>query len=223
MEDGMIDFSMIYEALPSLLHGAYISLQISFFSCFLGITLGTILGLVQTGKNVFLKSIVLVYVTIIRGTPMLIQIFAFFFILPAIGISLPAFWAATIAIGLNSAAYISQIIRSGIAAVSKGQIEAAQVLGLSSWQIKQYIVLPQAIRVVLPALGNEFITLLKDSSLASIIGVQELSKEGEMLKNITYDAITSFVAVGIIYLIMTTTLSLFLQYLERKLENHAID
>ncbi|MEX0672070.1 MAG: amino acid ABC transporter permease [Candidatus Babeliales bacterium] len=219
----MIDFSIISSALPHLLHGAKISLQITLVSCSIGITLGTLLGLLQAGKNKFLKSLVTLYVTIIRGTPMLIQIIGFFYIFPALGINFTAFWIAAVAIGLNSAAYISQTIRSGILSVSQGTIEAAQVLGLSHWQITQFIILPQAIRVVLPALGNEFITLLKDSSLASVIGVQELSKEGTLLMNTTYDAITSFAAVGFIYLLMTTTLSLFLNYLEKRMNHHALN
>ena len=217
----MIDTAIIAKALPALLHGAKISLQISSIACAVGFLLGTLLGVVQSGTNKFLKVLVGIYVTIIRGTPMLIQIFAFFYIFPAIGIDLSAFWSATIAIGLNSSAYISQIIRSGIASVSKGQIEAAHVLGLSQFQIIYHIVLPQAIRVVLPALGNEFITLVKDSSLASVIGVAELSKEGSLLMSTTYDAITSFAAVGLIYLVMTTSLSIFVAYLERRLNRHA--
>jgi His/Glu/Gln/Arg/opine family amino acid ABC transporter permease subunit len=218
----MIDFEIISKALPQLLHGAKISLQITLVACTLGISLGILLGLIQTGKSNFLKALVSFYVTIVRGTPMLIQIFALYYILPTVGIDFSAFWTAALAIGFNSAAYISQTIRSGITSVGKGQIEAAYVLGLNNWQITRFIVLPQAIRVVLPALGNEFITLLKDSSLASIIGVQELSKEGQLLTSTTYDAITSFAAVGIIYLIMTSTLAFFLHYIEKRM-NHVID
>lgn len=214
----MIDFDIISSALPQLLHGAKISLQITLVACTIGISLGILLGLAQSGKNAILKAIVAFYVTIIRGTPMLIQIVGFSHIL-----NMPIFWVAALAIGLNSAAYISQTIRSGISSVSKGQIEAAHVLGLSNWQVTRFIILPQAIRVVFPALGNEFITLLKDSSLASVIGVQELSKEGTLLMSTTYDAITSFVAVGCIYLIMTSTLSLLLHYIEKRMNQHAFN
>ncbi len=214
----MIDYEIISNALPQLMHGAKISLQITLVASTIGIFLGIALGLLQATKNFIFKSIVNVYVTIIRGTPMLIQIVGFSHIL-----NLPIFWVAALAIGLNSAAYISQIIRSGISSVSKGQIEAAHVLGLSSWQVTRFIILPQAIRVVFPALGNEFITLLKDSSLASVIGVQELTKEGTLLMSTTYDAITSLAAIGCIYLIMTSTLSLILHYIEKRMNKHALN
>ena len=106
------------------------------------------------------------------------------------GITIDTYWAVIGAIGLNSAAYIAHIIKSGILSVGKGQVEAGQMLGFSQMQIMRYIIFPQAVRVVLPALGNEFIVLIKDSSLASIVGVMELTKEGEIITSQTYDALT---------------------------------
>ena len=217
----MIDTTMIINALPDLLRGMRVTIQIALISGFIGITLGTVLGLIQDSPNFIIRFIVGIYTTIIRGTPMLIQILFVYFVLPQLGLRIPAFWAAVFAIGLNSAAYISQIIRSGIASVSKGQIEAAKVLGLSPLQVTRYIILPQAIRVVLPALGNEFITLVKDSSLASIIDVIELSKAGKFIISRTHDALTIYCAVAVLYLLMTTALSLFITYLERRMKRHA--
>lgn len=219
----MIDIEIIKAALPQLMRGAGVSLQISFLACLFGLALGVVIAFLQTSKYRLLRITAHVYVTIIRGTPMLLQIMAFFFIFPAIGIYLSAFWSAIITISINSGAYVSQVIRSGILSVGKGQREAAKVLGLTPYQTERYIVLPQALRVVLPALGNELITLIKDSSLASVIGVQELTYEGGVIKNMTYDVITAFVAVGCIYLVITTALSFIVTSAERKMSLHVKD
>lgn len=216
----MIDFNLIWENLPSLLHGALVSIEIAALGAFIGIIFGTLLGLAQTSKSKILRWLSSIYVTIIRGIPMLIQIYAAFYILPQFGLVFSAFWVAVLAIGFNSAAYVSQIIKAGIRSIGKGQIEAGRVLGLSNIQITQFIILPQAFRVVIPALGNEFITLIKDSALASTIGVVELTKEGIFIRGRTFDSITVFFAVACIYLIITTTLSLFINWLEKRMNQH---
>ena len=212
----MIDIQLIIDSLPLLLQGVLVTLQIAGIGCGVGLSLGTLLALIQTSNIKLLRGLVTLYVTIVRGTPMLIQILCAFYILPQFGISIPAIWTAIIAISLNSAAYISQIIKSGIASIDIGQVEAGRVLGLTPPQIARYIVLPQAFRVVLPALGNEFITLVKDSSLASIIGVAELSKQGRLITSRTYDAITVFFAVAVLYLLITSTISLIISKLEQR-------
>lgn len=221
MENTMIDFSIIATFWPQLLHGTLLSLEIAALGCFIGITFGTFLGLVQSGHNKFLRGLVAFYATILRGTPMLIQIAFAVFLLPQIGIRLPLFWAATLAIGLNSSAYLSQIIRSGVASISRGQREAAKVLGFTHYQTIRYIILPQAIRVVLPSLGNEFITLVKDSSLASTVGVMELTKEGQYIKNQTFDALSVYFVIALIYLCITTTLSVIFARLETRMNRYA--
>jgi His/Glu/Gln/Arg/opine family amino acid ABC transporter permease subunit len=212
-----IDFQLIAHYWPNLMRGALVSLQIAAIGCAMGIILGTLLGLLQATGNTFFRTIIGIYVTILRGTPMLIQIAFAVFVLPQFGIVLPDFWAATLAIGFNSSAYLSQIIRAGIKSVGKGQWEAAHVLGFSHIQAIRFIILPQAIRVVIPALGNEFITLIKDSSLASTVGVMELSKEAAYIKNSTYDALTTYCIVAIIYLFMTSILSLIMHLIERRM------
>lgn len=217
----MINFSLIYRYLPLLLHGALTTLYIAALSCFIGLVAGTILAVAQTSNNKFLKWLVTIYVTLIRGTPMLIQIAFFYYaIMPSIGLSIPALYAAIIAIGMNSAAYISQVIRSGILAVSKGQIEAAQTLGFSQTQVIQYIILPQAVRAVIPSLGNELITLVKDSSLAYTIGVVELYKQGITMRSLTLDAMSTYTAIALVYLAITTSLSLCMHYVENRLHIH---
>jgi His/Glu/Gln/Arg/opine family amino acid ABC transporter permease subunit len=219
----IIDFNLIIEYLPVLLQGLIVTLQIAALSCLIGLVLGTILALMQTSNNKLLRFFVTCYVIIIRGTPMLIQILCAYFLLPQIGIHITALWTAIIAIGLNSGAYISQIIRSGISSIGVGQIEAAKVLGFSTVDAIRYIILPQALRTTLPTLGNEFVTLIKDSALASLIGVAELTKQANFVKSKTFDAITVYFAVAILYLILTSTVSFCVAHLEKRMNHNAQD
>lgn len=217
----MINLQLIHQYLPLLLSGVANTLYIAAVSCFLGLTFGTLFALMQTSGNKLLEGFVTLYVTIIRGTPMLIQIAFFYYgILPALNINMSPINAAVIAIGMNSCAYISQIVKAGIKSVGKGQIEAARTLGLNTGQIIRYIVLPQALIVVIPALGNEFITLIKDSSLAYTIGVVELYKQGITMRSNTLDAMTTYTAVALIYLTLTTSLSILMHFVERKMNAH---
>ncbi len=216
----MIDVSLIKLALPHLLQGALVTLQIAGLSFLLGITGGTLLGIAQSRSGTFLTLIINAFVTLIRGTPMIVQIVFLYYVLSMTGLQLSAFVAAVLAIGLNSSAYVSQIIRSGISSVPKGQIEAAQTLGISKLDTLRFIILPQALRVVLPALGNESITLIKDSSLASWIGVVELYKEGQTVISQTYDALSVYFALAVIYLSMTTSIAYLVGLLEKRLNRH---
>lgn len=216
----MINIQLIKESIPLLAQGALVSLEIAGLGAFIGIIGGTFLALLQTSKNSILRWLVTLYVTIIRGTPMLIQITFAYYVLPQFGLQLPAFWVAVVAIGLNSAAYVSQIIKAGIRSIGKGPIEAGKVLGLSHMQITRYIILPQAFATVLPALGNEFITLVKDSSLASTIGVVELTKQGIFIRSRTFDALSVFAAVALMYLVITTSLSLVINWFEKRMNRH---
>lgn len=216
----MIEFSTLSHYYPLLIAGARTSLRIAGLSCLLGSCIGTVLAFILASKSKPLKFVAHLYVTIIRGTPMLIQIAATFYLLKFAGIPISALASAIISIGLNSGAYVSQIMLSGIKSVSHGQIEACQMLGLSRLQTIRYIILPQTIRAVLPSLGNEFVTLIKDSSLASTIGVYELAKQGEIITSQTLDAPTVFFALAVIYLTMTTTLTILINYLDTKMNNH---
>lgn len=212
----MIDINLIWQSLPNLLQGTCISLLIAVAAAAIGLCLGTILALVEVMNSGFPRLLASWYVTVLRGTPMLIQILFVFYVLPQFGIMIDPIWAATLAIGLNSSAYISQTLRAGIESVPKGQIEAAMTLGFSRFGTMKYIVLPQAFRFALPGLTNELITLLKDSSLASIIGVMELSKEASIIRSRTYDAFSILLSVAIIYLVMTAVLSFFAKKIEAR-------
>ena len=217
----MIHIEIIQEFAPLFVQGVLMSLRIGLFSCILGIFLGTISGMILAGSSKILKFFVSVYLTIIRGTPMLIQISTTYFVLMYLGVSISAITSAIISIGLNSGAYLSQIVLSGIKSVNKGQIEAAKVLGFSSSQTMRLIILPQAIRTMIPAFGNELVTLVKDSSLASTIGVYELSKQGQIVFSQTWDAPTVYFAVGFIYLCITSIISLLVSLLDKKLNKYA--
>lgn len=213
----MISYNHLYTLLPQLLHGANISLEIALYAFIIGISGGTLLALLLLYAPKPIRWLGYTYVTIIRGTPMLVQLVTIFYILPTVGIILPAFWCAIIAIGCNSVAYTSQVIQAGIQAVPKGQYEAAQTLGFSWLQTIRYIILPQAFKNIFPALNNECITLIKDSSLASVIGVAELTHEGSLFMSKTYDAISAYMGITLMYLIMTSALSYILNFLEKRL------
>lgn len=217
----MISFEIIQEFGHLFVSGIQITLLIAMVSCLLGIVLGTLFGVLLSQTKGIVHGLIMIYVTIIRGTPMLIQIAAMFYLLKFAGVGISALWSSIISIGLNSGAYMSQIVLSGINSVPRGQWEAAKVLGLSKYQTLRYIILPQAFNAVVPAFGNELITLVKDSSLASTIGVYELTKQGELVMSMTYDVPTVYVALGCTYLLITSILSLIVSWLDKKLNNHA--
>jgi His/Glu/Gln/Arg/opine family amino acid ABC transporter permease subunit len=217
----MINFELLLKYYPLLITGVATSLQIAFVSCGIGTVIGTCLGIILAGKNKFAKFFAQAYVSTVRGTPMLIQVMGTYLVLRNFGIPIPALWSAIISIGLNSAAYLSQTILSGIMSVSKGQIEAAKTLGFTSAQTTRYVIFPQAIRTVLPNLESEIVTLIKDSSLASTIGVYELAQQGQIIISQTYDTPSVFFAIGIIYLMLTTTITILISLINKKINYNA--
>ena len=217
----MIDAAFIWQILPQLLQAAGTTLILAASAAGIGFVGGTLLGIAQSRGSTLLKVFVTLYVTVIRGTPLLLQIMFFFLMLAGIGIQISALQTAILAIGINSSAYISQIVRSGIQSVSRGQIEAAQTLGIGNYDITRYIILPQALRIVIPALGNELVTLIKESSLASTIGVLELFRRGDIIISQAYNSLTVYAIVGLIYLAMTSFVSLCVLKIEHSLNNHA--
>jgi His/Glu/Gln/Arg/opine family amino acid ABC transporter permease subunit len=217
----MINLAIAAKALPFLLKGAAISLGIWVIAIIIGFIGGTLFGVAQTRGPKFLQWIISAYVWLIQGTPMIVQISFLYFVLPQFGICFSNFWTAAIAIGLNSSAYVSQILRSGINAVAQGTIEAAHVLGFTKTQTVWYVILPQALRIVIPALGNEGTTLIKDTSLASIIGVMELYKVTTGFINQTYDVVTLFVMLAVLYLFLTSMFSLSMSLLQKRM-NHNV-
>ena len=211
------DFSLIVNSFPLLLKGAGLTLEITALSVGLGLVLGLFLGLAQLSKSPLLRWPAKVYVDVIRGTPLLIQIFIIYFALPnIIGQRIDPFFAAVAACSLNSGAYIAEIFRAGIQSISLGQLRAGLSLGMTYPQTMRYIVLPQAFKRIIPPLGNEFIAMLKDSSLVSVIGFEELTRSGQLVIAETYGTMEIWTSVALLYLIMTLTISQIVGWLEKR-------
>ena len=216
-------FTVIQEALPSLLAGVLVTLQLAAISVLIGLILGSLLGVVRLSKSAPLRWLARAYVDFFRGTPMLVQIFMIYFGIPAIvkelgfEFTFDRFVAAVIALSLNSAAYIAEIVRAGISSIDIGQTEASDSLGLDSMQTLRYIIFPQAFRRMLPPLGNEFITLLKDTSLVAVIGFEELFRRGQLIVAANYRPFELYAIVALIYLALTLLSSQAFSYLERRM------
>jgi His/Glu/Gln/Arg/opine family amino acid ABC transporter permease subunit len=216
----MFNYMIASKALPLLLQGTIVSIGLWGIALSMGFVAGTLLGIGQSRGPKILQWMVAGYVWFIQGTPMLVQLSFLYYVLPMVGIVFSGFWTAALAIGINSSAYMSQIIRSGMNAVAVGTVEAAQVLGFSKLQAVWYIILPQAIRIVLPALANEGVTLIKDTSLASIIGVMEVYKVATGVINQTYDVVTLFVMLACIYLILTSVFSMSMSIVQKRMNQY---
>lgn len=211
------NWSLIVDNLPLLLQGALVTIKITAFSVAAGFIIGMLASIANLSSFKPLRWLVRIYVDVVRGTPMLVQIFLIYFALPQIiGQRIDPFIAAVTACSLNSGAYMSEIFRAGIQSINKGQMEAGLSLGLSWAQTMRYIVMPQALKAIIPPLGNEFIAMLKDSSLVSVIGFEELMRRGQLIIAKTYASAEIWTAVAIIYLVMTQVISYFIAYLERK-------
>ena len=201
--------------------GIKVTLALSFFSLLIGTTLGSLLSLLKLSKAKILSWIATVYIEMVRGTPMMVQIaIVYFGSFVLFGINLDGFVAALIAVSLNSAAYVAEIIRSGIQSIDKGQTEASRSLGMSSGQTMRHIILPQAIKNILPTLGNEFVTLIKETSVASTIGVVDLMRASNIVQSTSYEPFTPLIIVAIIYFIFTFTLSQLIGIFERRLAHN---
>ena len=207
----------ILATLPDIFKATGMTLSLTIVSIFFGMILGLLLALGRISKNPVAKGVTWVYIWVFRGTPMLLQIFFIFFVLPKIipFLTTSAFNTAVIALGLNSAAYLAEIIRAAIQSIDKGQLEAAKALGMSSNLAMKRIIIPQSIRRMLPPVGNEFIMLLKDTSLVSAIGLTELLKVGRQMTSATGDAVF-YLPTAIIYLLLTTVFTIVFEKLEKK-------
>lgn len=197
--------------------GIEYTLIISVCSVIFGFILGTIFALLRLSRNHILHAIAVCYIEFIRGTPMMVQVMFIYFGVGALVHSLSALLAGIIAISINSGAYVAEIIRSGIQSVDIGQTEAARSLGLSRKKAMRYVIMPQALRNIWPALGNEFITLVKDSSLASVIGVGELMYQTQLVQSATYKGVLPLFIAMLIYFVMTFILSRLLHFFEQRM------
>lgn len=222
-------FSAMGEVLTSenlifLLKGAGLSLAMAVLSLLIGLVLGTLGASAKISKNRILRCIGNVYVEIIRGTPMLLQILILFAVVPLIYMEITGerlvmnvFLIGVIAMGINSGAYVTELIRSGINGLDKGQWEACETLGLTRGQTMKLVILPQAFKRIVPPLVSEFVTLIKDSSLVSTIGVVELLKSAQVLGGNYADLMSPLIIAGVMYLIMTLSIAYLARHLERRL------
>jgi polar amino acid transport system permease protein len=201
---------------PYLLKGAGISLALAVAAMLLGLVCGLIAALMRMSPRRIISGPASFYVWVMRGTPVLVQLIIIYTGLPQIGITLGVIASAVIGLGLNEGAYLAEIIRAGISAVPKGQFEAARAIGLGRWQMMRLVVLPQAIRIIIPPLGNAFNGLMKTSSLASVISMEELLRRTELLIQVQFKVLEIFVDAAIYYLIMTTLWG----FVQQRIEAH---
>ncbi|PID78461.1 MAG: polar amino acid ABC transporter permease [Gammaproteobacteria bacterium] len=221
----MPDLSLLWKHKIFMLSGAVVTIKLTAGAIALGLILGVFLGIGRVSRGFFLKSFSGIYVQLFRGTPMLLQIFFIYFGVPQIynvltgnSMSPDPLFVGIIALGLNSGAYVAEIVRAGIQAVGQGQFEAGRSIGLSYKQTMRYIILPQAIKKIIPPLGNEAIILLKDSSLVSVIGTQELMYSAKVMGSRYYDYVQFLVGAGLIYLLFTFIISRLLAKVEDVLD-----
>ncbi|HBT47085.1 MAG TPA: nickel transporter [Peptococcaceae bacterium] len=217
--------SLIFNSFPYLLGGALETIKLAFLAVLVGCVLGLVVGLGRLSGQRVIRALAAFYVDFLRGTPLLVQVFIVYFGFPQILEQLgspvtriPPFWAALIAFSLNSGAYVAEIFRAGIQSIHRGQMEAARSLGMTYGQAMRYVILPQAFRRVIPPLGNEFIALLKDTSLLSVIGITELTRRGQIIIASTFRPFEIWFTVALIYLALTFSISRLVNFLERRLD-----
>jgi len=219
-----LDFSILSGNMQYFYDGVKMTILISLSSVLLGVIFGALLTLMKRskfkiGKVKPLSVIATVYIEIIRGTPMLLQIMLVYYGFDQLlGIDMKALTAGIIAVSLNSAAYVSEIIRAGIDAVDKGQYEAARSLGMNQFMAMKLIIIPQATKNILPAIGNEFVTVIKESSMASVIGVGEIMYSAKVVTGQTYRAFEPLIIAAVFYFVITFTLGRIINYIERRMK-----
>lgn len=216
-------FQLVMESLPWLLRGAVFTLELSIGGMFFGLILGFILAMMRLSPIWPITWLARIYVSAFRGTPLIAQLFMIYYGLPQFGIELDPIASAMIGLSLNTAAYASETLRAAISSIEKGQWEAAESLGMTRWQAMYRAILPQAGRIALPPLGNSFISLVKDTSLAATIQVPELFRQAQLITSRTLEVFTMYLAASLIYWVMATVLSALQSYFENRLNRQERD
>ena len=213
-----LDFSPVWAGWPQLLRGAWVTVEITSVALVLGCLLGLLVGIGRLNPaRRIIYSLCTAYVAAIRGTPLLVQLFLLFFGLPQFGILLPAFFCGVIGLGIYSGAYVSEIVRGSIQSIDRGQMEAARSLGMSYGKAMYNIVLPQALVRMIPPLGNEFIALIKNSALVSLLTIHDLMHEGQKIISVSYRSLEVYLAIAVMYFILTGLTTLALRRIEQRL------
>jgi polar amino acid transport system permease protein len=210
-------FSRLVEIYPIFLKGLWMTSKIAFISLVTCTLIGFVLGIIRSSNNIILKRFVGVYVAFVRGTPFVVQIFIVFFILPEWGIQLDAFSAALLAMTIMGSGFICEIVAGGIDSISKGQWEAATSSGLTLIQQLRLVIVPQAMKVILPPLVGQYVLLIKDTSVVSVIGVMELTRVGWVTVMRIPEGLMVFSLVGVLYFSISYPLILLSNYLEQKM------
>jgi cystine transport system permease protein len=212
--------NLVFTSLPFLLEAAVTTLLLALGSMFLGLIIGVFTALARISKNKILYSVSSAYVSIIRGTPLLVQIYVTYYGLPQIGIVLDPITSGIVALSLNAGAFLSESFRAAIQSVDKGQHEAASMLGMTYGQAMRRVIIPQSIRTAIPTLGNTFIGLLKDTSLVSVITVTELLQASTLIIARTFEPLTLYITAGVIYWVLSNSFSLLQHRLEVRMARH---
>ena len=212
-----IDWAIVELAIPLLFAGLYTTLRICLLSIVLGAALGFVLGLAAFSRLAVVRWSVRAYVDFIRGTPILIQIFLVYFALPGLGINLSEFWAGVVALSLNAGGFIGEIVRAGINSVERGQSEAAKSIGMTGRQVLIYILLPQAMRPIVPPLTNELVNLIKGSALLSVISVYELTRAGQAIISTHFVPFEIYFLIALYYYVVISAVAFVSRRLERRL------
>ena len=216
------NFDLLVQSVPLLLKGAGYTVLLSLGGMFFGLILGFILALMRLSSVTLLSRFAVVYISFVRGTPLLVQLFLIYYGLPQFGVRLDPISSAMIGFSLNMAAYTAEILRGAIASIDRGQREAALSIGMTSFQMMRRVILPQAARVALPPLGNSFISLVKDTSLAATIQVPDLFRQAQLITARTFEVFTMYISVALIYWGMSVCLDWAQYRLERRANRHTV-
>jgi His/Glu/Gln/Arg/opine family amino acid ABC transporter permease subunit len=211
-----IDWGIVQTAIPLLARGTLVTLQISLIAGVLACILGFALGLCALSHVAVVRWMVSAYVDFVRGTPLLIQVFLVFFALPVIGIRFDEIWAGIIALAINTAAYIAETVRGGVGSIERGQTEAARSIGMFQAQILIYILLPQALRPMVPPLTNELISMTKNTSLLSVISVYELTRAGQAIISVHFVPFEIYLLLALYYYVLIKMLTWLSRWVERR-------
>jgi His/Glu/Gln/Arg/opine family amino acid ABC transporter permease subunit len=214
----MFDLSEMISFLPTLLKGAYLTIMVSLLSFGLAVVIGLLLGIARISRLLPLRMIATPYVQFIRGTPLLLQLFFIYYVLPYGGMVLTPFVSGVLGLTMNYSAYMAEVFRGGILAIPKGQWEAGLSVGMSRRLLLRRIILPQALRIVVPAIGNFFVSIFKDSALVSVITMKDLMFSGEILAAATFKHFEIFAEVAAIYFLISYPAAKFVEYIEARLD-----
>jgi polar amino acid transport system permease protein len=216
----MFSLNEMISFLPSLLAGAWVTITVSLVAYALALIVGLVFGIARMSRFWPIKAVATVYVQFIRGTPLLLQLFFIYYVLPYGGIVLTAFASGVSGLTINYSAYMAEVFRSGVQAIPSGQREAGLSLGMSRRLLMRRIILPQAIRIVIPAIGNFFVSIFKDSALVSVITMRDLMFSGQLLASATFKHFEIFALVGVIYFVISYPTAKLVDYIEARLDIH---